>query len=217
MQEVKTGRLIKILDSGYYINDIVFSLDGQYLLSCCDYSGADLWNLKSGEKLYQFSGFQGWTYAVAFSRDAKFVAAGDDYGCIQIWQVADGMLLKTFHHSYILGFLAFSYDDEIIASGNQIDGTIKFWWWREDQKLIPLCLEYSNSAISAIAFHPHKPIFAWADGFNVKLWDFEHDAELDCQHVGQIKLMQFSLDGQKLYICNTIGFVVVWQILIFVK
>ena len=79
LQEVNTGRLIKTLDSGSCVNDIAFSLDGKYMLSCCDdYAGAHLWNLKSGEQLDHSSGFQGWTYGVAFSRDGKFAAAGDD-------------------------------------------------------------------------------------------------------------------------------------------
>jgi len=73
-------------------------------------------------------------------------------------------------------------------------------------------LQYSNTGISAIAFHPHRPIFAWADGCNVKLGDFEHDAEFDYQHVDQINIIQFSLDGRKLYICDTIGFVIVLQL-----
>lgn len=217
LQEVNTARLIKTLDTGSCVNDIAFSLDGKYMLSCCDYAGAHLWSLKSGEQLDHFSGFQGWTYGVAFSRDGFFAAAGDDYGCIQIWQLSDGVLLNTLNHifnhlSCFLGLLAFSCDGDIIASVNQLDGTIKFWWWRQAHKLMPLCLQYSNTGISAIAFHPHRPIFAWADGCNVKLWDFEHDAEFDYQHVGQINIIQFSLDGRKLYICHTIGFVIVWQL-----
>lgn len=187
------------------------------MLSCCDYAGSHLWNLKSGKQLDLFSGFQGWTYGVAFSRDGKFAAAGDDYGCIQIWQLSDGVWLHTLNHifnhlSCFLGLLAFSCDGDIIASANQLDGTIKFWWWRQDRQLIPLCFQYSNTGISAIAFHSHKPIFARADGCNVKLREFEHDAVFDYQQVGQINIIQFSLDGIKLYICDTIGFVIVWQL-----
>ena len=123
LQEVNTGRLIKTLDSGSFVNDIAFSLDGKYMLSCCDYAGAHLWNLKSGEQLNHFSGFQGWTYGVAFSRDGKFAAAGDDYGCIKIGQLSDGVLLNTLnyifnHLSCFLGLLAFSCDGDIIASAN---------------------------------------------------------------------------------------------------
>ena len=216
MQKVNTRRLIKTLDSGSCVNDIAFSLDGKYMLSCCDYAGAHLGNLKSEEQLDHSSGFQGSTYGVAFSRDGKFAAAGDDYGCIQIWQLSDKVLLNTLnyifnHLSRFLGLLAFSCNGDIIASANPLDGTIKFCWWSQEYKLIPLCLQYSNTGISAIAFHPHRPIFAWADGC-VKLWDFEHDAEFDCQHVGQINIIQFSLDGRKLYICHTIRFVIVLQL-----
>ncbi len=54
LQEVNTGRLIKTLDSGSCINDIVFSLDGKYLLSCCDFGNCNFLyhnNKKNSSKL----------------------------------------------------------------------------------------------------------------------------------------------------------------------
>ena len=214
LREVKTGRLIQTLDGGSCINDIAFSLNGQYLLSATDYAGTRLWNLKSGEQIKCFSGFRGWTYAVAFSRDGEFAAAGDDSGCIQIRRLSDGMLLNTFNHSYCLGFLAFSYHDQIIASANKIDGTIKLWWWREEKEPIPLCLEHGNRDISAIAFHPHKLILASAatDGTAI-LWDLENQSTLlNYQHPGSVNVLQFSLDGSQLFTCCTVGIVKIWDL-----
>jgi WD40 repeat protein len=213
LREVKNGQLIDTLDAGSCINDIAFSLNSQYLLSATDYAGTRLWNLKSRQKVDCFSGFEGWTYAVAFSRNGEFAAAGDDCGCIQIRRIRDGMLLNTLNHSCVRGFLAFSYHDLIIASANNNDGTIKLWWWLEEQEPIPLCLEHGKTGIWAIAFHPHKLILASAatDG-SVILWDLDRDSELHYQHEGKVNILQFSSDGRQLYICNTLGCVKIWDL-----
>jgi WD40 repeat protein len=73
---------LKLLNLSEYLRNV--GLNGNYLLSPTDHAGTRLWNLNSREKLQCFSGFRGWTYAVAFGSQ---LYTCNTVGLLKIWDL----------------------------------------------------------------------------------------------------------------------------------
>ncbi|QIR40780.1 NACHT domain-containing protein [Tolypothrix sp. PCC 7910] len=81
---------------------------------------------KANVKDSLFAKVLGSVRSVAFSPDGKFLATGDNYGAIRLWQVADGKeLLLCKGHSNRVNSVAFSQDGKTLASGEY--QTITLW------------------------------------------------------------------------------------------
>jgi len=74
------------------INDIAITSDGRTLISCADDQLIRVWDLASGNKLYELDSkkdndFAGNMKAVAISSDDVYFAAGGDYGLLYQWKL----------------------------------------------------------------------------------------------------------------------------------
>ena len=124
--EVETGKCITTLENHGWTNRIVFSGNGNRLVtSSAKY--INLWCTKTWEKLATFDTVK--IESLAFSPDGSLLAIGGTWPeqRIQIWNVITHALVVEFlGHKSDVESVAFSSDGTILASGSY-DRTILLW------------------------------------------------------------------------------------------
>ncbi len=122
--------------------------------------------------------FPGSFASVAFSPDARYVAAGEREGGAALWNADSGRLKHTFEAAEEGDVVvAFSSDGKTLATGGR-DGAVKVWDVATGQlvrKLIVSSEEHehpgSRPAVNALAFSPDGATLATGDASGgVQLW-----------------------------------------------
>ena len=113
------------------VNDVVFSPDGNSLLTTSDDRTAKLWNLtRSAESPIELSGHRDWVLRGKFSPNGKYIITTSQDGSIKLWGRGDtGKLenLITFEgHLGQINYAYFSEDGRRIVTSGQ-DGTARIW------------------------------------------------------------------------------------------
>ena len=107
--EADTLKEILYFETGLYVNNIVFSPDGETLVTGLNDKTVQTWSVKDGSLLQTFEfpvdekanekdakdAAKEDVMTVAFSPDGKLIAAGATDGMYAMWQVADGALLQS--------------------------------------------------------------------------------------------------------------------------
>jgi WD40 repeat protein len=110
---------------------LLFSPDGQTLITGSAGSGIELWDVNSGEWLGRLSGYD-WVQALALSLDGKTLAAGCGDGSLEFWNLATRRLShRIVAHGDTITSLAFSADGQFLVSGSN-DKKVRLWRWRGD-------------------------------------------------------------------------------------
>jgi WD40 repeat protein len=79
-----------------------------------------LWQRCQGDQLHTLDGHSNGVHAVAFSRDGRLLASGDDAGSVKLWDVASRRAFATFAASKArLVRLSFSADGQALATADK--------------------------------------------------------------------------------------------------
>jgi WD40 repeat protein len=117
LDEVKTSGLT---------NRAVFSADGKRLITIGDVHTVKIWDASSGRLIDTLFGHTGDVYAVAVSRDGKWLASGAQDATVRLWDIETKDALTLRGHTETISSLAFSPDSRLLASGSW-DHTVKVW------------------------------------------------------------------------------------------
>ena len=111
----KTGELLHTHNHTLAYS-VSFSPDGQ-LLAGGAYGNIKLWDVRTGDKLYDLRGYNGWDVAVAFSPDGKTIASGGSNGSLRLWDVNTGELIsKITGPTGAINSVLFSPNGQIFAN-----------------------------------------------------------------------------------------------------
>jgi WD40 repeat protein len=66
---------------------VIFSRDGEMLISGSDDDTIILWKVETGEQIYTLEGHDSWVLSVALSPDGKILASGSRDGTIFLWDM----------------------------------------------------------------------------------------------------------------------------------
>jgi WD40 repeat protein len=137
------------------------------------------WDVHSHRLVGQLNNHAGAIASLAFSPDARTLAAGDIRGGVVLWNVRGrkpvGVPLQTHH---LVNSVTYSPNGETLAVGNGDNGTVGFWDVHR-QHLIRTLHIGTSGPVNSVAFAPDKPILATGSETGaVQLWSLPGDKPL---------------------------------------
>ncbi|KAF3291569.1 hypothetical protein TWF970_000783 [Orbilia oligospora] len=179
-----------------WVCDVMFSPDGQTLVSASRDGSIKLWDPATGRLLQKLEGHVS-VRAVAFSLDGKTIASGLDDKTVRLWSAGTGRPIGILEgHEDSVRRLAFSPSGTVLASVSD-DKSIILWDTESGEMLQRL--EGHTKAVNGVAFSPDGSLMASAsDDKTIKLWDARDNMLLRTLsgHEGEIYSVVFSPDSQ---------------------
>ncbi|MBV6625372.1 MAG: serine/threonine protein kinase [Rivularia sp. (in: Bacteria)] len=215
--QVNSGQTICTLKghTGWFtgVSSVIFSPNGQILVSAGGDKTVKVWNVNSGKIINTLRGHDSSVCSVAISPDGKFIASGSTDTRAILWDL-NGNIVHIFYHTEILAavrFVAFSPDSQIIATASE-DSTIKLWQVNTGEQICTF--NGHSSGLRCVTFNPKQQIFASSsDDSDIKLWDTNTKQEI-CTltgHSGKVNSLVFSSDGKTLYSGSDDKTIKIWQ------
>ena len=198
---------------GSIVISAAFSPDGTTLATGLGNGYIGLWDVETGDNLAMLPGHSDWVDQVVFSPDGTALASAaayDEWGTIQVWDVAageDSLTLdphgaggETYRHVSIHS-LTWSPDGSSIAfysTEGRVAGTIQRFdlLTGEIAELIG-----GHGVPSSVAYAPDGATLASALGSEIEIWDVatgERKALLSGGHSGRVSSVAYSPDGSAL-------------------
>jgi WD40 repeat protein len=192
---------------------VAMSPDSKYLVTGSEDKTIKLWEISSGEVVYDWLSEGDSVFSVDFQPNGKEVVAAS-YRTIQRWTVEGGQPLPDLseEHRGTVYTVAYSQDGNTLASGSG-DNSVKLWEASTGKRLQTL---YGHQwAVRAVTFSPDGNILASASSDNtVKLWRVKtghliHTLE---GHREWAQAVAFSPDGKRLATGSRDNTIKLWQV-----
>ena len=114
--EADTGHVVRELAQAKGAQMLAFSPNGERLAAGDMDASPNVWDVASGELLFELEGHADKVKAIAFSPDGESIATGSADGSLQIWSAANGEAVKVLHQGGAeIGSLAFLPDGRLVA------------------------------------------------------------------------------------------------------
>jgi WD40 repeat protein len=182
------------------IHALRFSRNGHLLLAAGGHgakSGAVVvWDLKSGDRLFEVGGEFDLVLAADLSPDHSQIALGGPGKLVKIWSTKDGELEHAIKkHTDWVTALEFSPDGKYLASGDR-NGGLHIWEARSGN--IHHTLAGHKGAITSISWRPDSALLATSseDG-QVTLWEVQGGTKVKgwAAHPA-VESVQYGMDGR---------------------
>ncbi len=147
------------------IHNILFSPDGQRIISISEDKSIRIWNPETGEMIKKFEsqigdGPEGMFYSSAISPDGRLLAvagypvASEKENYIVIIDLEKNIQVSTaVGHTNVINTLSFSGNGNFLASGAD-DNTVKIWKVENTASLVNVTTINLTSPVSSVSFNP---------------------------------------------------------------
>ena len=106
---------------------MVFTPDGQTLISASGDRTIRLWDVTTGKEKSRFPGHQAKIYSLALSPDGRTLASGGSDQIVRLWEIVSSQEIQQFQgHQGEVRSVSFSPDGRKVASGSE-DQTVLVW------------------------------------------------------------------------------------------
>ncbi|EDX84127.1 hypothetical protein S7335_1824 [Synechococcus sp. PCC 7335] len=180
--------IARSLDHKGKINDLVFTADGQQLITASSSGDISLWNIPSTELSTSFAGSSARIMSVAVSSDNTRFAVGDSSGAIQTWTLDDTLKSirsnpwgsdSEFPEATTLNTagpqintLAFHpANSNLLISGDQA-GTIRVWDIAQQKNT--LTLEVTPERVLSLSINDKGYIASGHSDASIRIWNLEN-------------------------------------------
>jgi WD40 repeat protein/serine/threonine protein kinase len=195
------------------IIDVRSSRNGDILATLGKDQVIRLWNFAASYPLGQIKEVLGRSAkGVAFSADGKLLAAGDDQGGVQIWELERAEEpIQLLRHKGQVWALAFSPDRAMLASGDRA-GQVLLWDVASGKLLRAITAD--DQAIWSLVFTPDGKSLMTASDARAALWEVETGAPRGeiRQTGGRITRAALSPDGALIATAATNGKIRLWDV-----
>jgi WD40 repeat protein/class 3 adenylate cyclase/energy-coupling factor transporter ATP-binding protein EcfA2 len=153
------------------VSDIAFSPDGRTLVSA-HLRSAVVWNVDGTQAIGEpLGGLRDLITEVDFSRDGKWLAAGEFDGSTAVYRMSTRRQAVRIPGRSVVSSVAFRPDGTLVAVGT-LDGSVRLFESRTG-RLIASLLHGGNAPIWQLAFSPDGRLLAVARQREVRLWNAE--------------------------------------------
>ena len=176
------------------IKEVAFSHDGQHLATAGQH--VKLWEVNTQTEIATLQHDE-YVWALAFSPDGQFLAAGDGEGTVKIWDVQERQVISQLEGDTVrVDALVFSPDGRTLASAGY-NGLIKLWAVSDWALLGSL---QNRGTAYTLDFFPDGKALASAGHAAVTLWSVESGEEIASLtgHSAWVYGVAFSADGKTL-------------------
>jgi eukaryotic-like serine/threonine-protein kinase len=193
-------------------NCVRFLPNGRQLASACEDGTVRLWDLESGTWIPLLPRFQKEVLALDVSPDGRFIAAAGLDGMIRIWdQLNHSVYAELPGHATPIAQLAFGQDGRFLASCDHA-GYIDLWNVAERKLACPF---RASGRVDAVALSPGDVLLATGEASGrVRIWNARTGQALSSRgsHIGHVRDVAFSHDGQRVASAGTDGCVRIWAV-----
>jgi WD40 repeat protein len=197
-------------------SDAVFSVaispDGQNFISGSADKTVKLWNLHTGELLYEFLGHSQEVVATDISPDGEIMVSGSRDKTINVWNLKTKKLLHTLkEHTNKIVCVTISPDGQTLFSGDE-DAKIKVWNL-ESGKLLN-SIDAHTDEVEFLALTPDgKTLVSSSEDKTVKIWNANTGQSLNTLrgHQKEVESIAISPDG-KILVSGGGDKLIVWRL-----
>jgi WD40 repeat protein/serine/threonine protein kinase len=182
-----------------------------------------LWDISTGRQIRRLAGGGQALWAVAFSPDGRWLAAGSGMhahrnGEVTIWDARTGLKRRTLYgHIEMVNALAFSADSQRLASAG-LDQTVKIWDVGTGREVVSL--RGHRNTVLALAFGPDGRLYSGSDDRTVLVWDGRPVSEAEVGqefltlrgHGDTVTSVAFSPDERLLVSADCTGIIKLWPL-----
>ena len=211
-----SGKTLRVLRVGWDVNAVALSPNGRNLAVAGEDKGPAggtlwLWDMEAGKcrlaakrRLFSFT-------SVAFSRDGRTLAAGDEWGVLTLWEVATGKVRSSlFSRPEVLSF-AFVAEGSLLAAGT-FEGDIRVWDFRTGKEQ-PRLKGHTKRVRAVAASRSGRLLASASSDHTVRLWDMSsRKGALVVKQTLIVSTVAFSPDGRLLALGDKGGTIRLWSV-----
>ena len=189
---------------------LAFSRDGKIIACGSGFNTIGIWDAESGAALQTLSHFSIFDFkGISFLPNEQHLAFWDYNGNVQVWNVPDGSLLRTFcleFRTYGDHPVAFSPTGQNLASSPILSGTVQVWDIAFNSPPSQKLQGHKGFIIEMVLSPDGQKLASLSSGFEICLWDVAtgslrkrfiasgYDDLISCDSIS----IAFSVDGVKL-------------------
>lgn len=210
----KPVALLKTLDGHEgTVKCLVFTPDGQRLITGSDDQTIRVWDIATGQQLLSLAGHTSAIKRLVIKSDGLTLVSASDDQTIKLWDLSNGQELGTLKgHTSYLNAVIFSPDGKLLASASA-DQTVRLWDLATRQEV--RIFTGHSSYVNGIVFSPDGQLLASASADRtIKLWSVTTGELLGTfeGHTSYVNAVVFTPDGQRLISASADQTIRVWNV-----
>jgi hypothetical protein len=160
------------------VRAVVFTADGQQLLSAGHDNAILVWNVPRGQLLKTMRGHSSWVRSLALSGDEQYVASAGYDNFVRVWNLAqyEEMRVLRGHGDAVLA-ADFSFDGKRVVTASR-DRTARIWDMLTGQELHKLAEGHEFLASAAVFLGDGQTFATAAVDNRVCIWSIETQTQL---------------------------------------
>ena len=213
--------VLEIKGHGDWVNRVVFTPDGKYLVTASRDKTLRIWEAGSGKEILKIKDLPASAVAIAISPDGgrlattagKWVKDKQHWvGEVDLYDAKTGKLIRTIQgHTEPIGAVAFHPDGKLLATASN-DGTVKIWDSADGKEMYSL--KGHAGPVNTVVFSADgKWLASGGDDKTVKIWEVATGNEIKTLKgpARAISSLAFTRDGKYLASASQDGTVMLWD------